>query len=95
MHVCVFCRCELYVGGTDLGSMETSVGIFMNCGFEYCFRFNCKSVIDLIVSFCFTENVKLFYCIHHFTVISYVNHFHNVFHWASGVSIFQELLSEF
>jgi len=63
------------------------MGVSLNYGFEYNVRFHCQFIINLIVKFSFTENVKSFERIHHPTFICYVESFHNALQWADGVPV--------
>ena len=67
------------------------MGIFLDYSFKYYVRLYSQPIIDLVIYFGLPEDVKPFQCVHHSAFTCCVEGFHNVFHWADGVLVFQEV----
>jgi len=67
------------------------MGIFPDHSFKYYVRFHIQPIIDLVIYFGLTEDVKPLQCVHHSGFTCCVEGFYNVFHWAEGVLVFQDV----
>ena len=67
------------------------MGIFLDYSFKYYVLLYGQPIIDLVIYFGLPEDVKPFQCVHHSALTCCVEGFHNVFHWADGVLVFQEV----
>jgi len=67
------------------------VRIFLDYGFKYYVRLYGQPIVNLVIYFGLPENVKLFECVHHSAFSCCVEGFHNVFHLANGVPVFQNV----
>ena len=65
--------------------------IFLDYGFKYYVRLYGQPIVNLVIYFGLPENVKLFECVHHSAFSCCVEGFHNVFHLANGVPVFQNV----
>jgi len=56
--------------------------------------FYCHHVVDLVIYFCFAENVKFFDGIHHLAFIGNVNCLYDILYWADEVPILYQILGK-